>query len=59
MAKAARRTAKRRASVRKRKKLKTKTQDEIKKKAAKAARIAVRKKILKDRASQWASISHM
>ena len=59
MAKAARRTAKRRASVRKRKKLKTKTQDEIKKKAAKAARIAVRKKILKDRASQWASMSHM
>ena len=59
MAKAARRTARKRASVRKRKRMKTKTQDEIKKKAAKAARLAVRKKILKDRDSQWASMSHM
>lgn len=59
IAKAARRTAGRRTAARKRKRLKTKTQDEIKKKAAKAARLKVRKKILKDRDSQWPSMSPM
>ena len=59
IAKAARRTAGRRTAARKRKRLKTKTADEIKKKAGKAARLKIRKKILKDRDSQWPNMSPM